>query len=148
MIDNLKKSLGTIIQGALFGIGFGISAWVLYFSFQSKWQEPPEYRGVGDNAIVASAKENSFAFRNVEEVSRNGRSYFIGSVKNNGSSAARGVNIEINLFAKEKFVDQYSSYVSGDIGPGEERYFKISCGCKEEPPAQHDSYKISVIGGY
>jgi len=148
MINSLKKALETLGQGLLFGLGFGIAAWILYFAFQAKTQEPPPYRGAVDSITAAPTKENKFVFSNVEEVTRNGRSYFIGSVKNNGTSAVRGINIEVNLFAKNKFVDQYSTYVSAEIGPGEERYFKISCGCKDEPPAPHDSYKIAVVGGY
>lgn len=148
MIDNLKKNFATFVQGIMFGFGFCIAAWVLYFAFQAKTQESPQYPGDTATAISTPAKDNHFAFRDVEEIKRNGRSYFIGSVKNNGSSPARGVSVEINLFLKDKFVDQYSSYVTGDIGPGEERYFKVSCGCKDEPPAEHDSYKIGVVGGY
>lgn len=148
MIDNLKHNFATFVQGIMFGFGFCIAAWVLYFTFQAKTQESPQSRGDAATAISASAKGNHFAFRDVEEIKRNGRSYFIGSVKNNATSPARGISVEINLFLKNKFVDQYSSYVTGDIGPGEERYFKVSCGCKDEPPAEHDSYKIGVVGGY
>jgi hypothetical protein len=148
MIDNIKKNFATFVQGIMFGFGFCIAAWVLYFAFQAKTQEISQSRGDTATTISAPAKDNHFAFRDVEEIKRNGRSYFIGSVKNNGSSPARGVSVEINLFLKNKFVDQYSSYVTGDIGPGEERYFKVSCGCKDEPPAEHDSYKIGVVGGY
>jgi hypothetical protein len=48
----------------------------------------------------------------------------------------------------DKFVDQYSTYLTGAIGPGKSQYFKISCGCKDSPPAEHDSYKLEVLGGY
>jgi hypothetical protein len=145
MVDNQKNNFATFVQGIMFGFGFCIAAGVLYFAFQATTQESPQYSAT---AISAPAEDNHFAFRDVEEIKRNGRSYFIGSVKNNGSSPARGVSVEINLFLKNKFVDQYSSYVTGGIEPGEERYFKVSCGCKDEPPAEHDSYKIGVVGGY
>ena len=148
MNEKLRKTFESVGQGAMFGLGFGIAAWVLYFAFQSKGQEQADYRSAMDSTISVPAKENRFVFRNVEEVSRNGRLYFIGSVKNIGSSPARGVSIEVNMFAKEKFVDQYSSYVTGDIGPSEERYFKVSCGCKDDSPAEHDNFKISVVGGF
>lgn len=148
MIDNIKKNLATFVQGIMFGLGFCIAAGVLYFAFQAKTQEPLQNLGDTATAISTPEKDNHFVFRDIEEIKRNGRSYFIGSVKNNGSSSARGVSIEINLFLKNKFVDQYSSYVTGDIKPGEERYFKVTCGCKGEPPAEHDSYKIGVVGGY
>lgn len=60
----------------------------------------------------------------------------------------RGINIEVNLFLAGKFVDQYSTYIAGNIPPGGLRYFKVACGCKDSPPASHDSYKIQVIDGY
>jgi len=148
MFDNIKKNFATFVQGIMFGFGFCIAAWVLYFAFQAKTQESPQYRGDTATAMSAPAPGSHFGFRDVEEIKRNGRSYFIGSVRNNGSTPARSVSVEINLFLKNKFVDQYSSYVTGNIGPGEERFFKISCGCKDEPPAEHDSYKIGVVGGY
>jgi len=148
MTDSLKKNLVAAIQGLMFGLGFSIAAWVLYFALQSVMQKQFQHLGAANTAISVSAAEHRFVFRDVEEVKRNGRSYFIGSVKNNGSSSVRGASIEINLFAKGKFVDQYSSYIGADIKPGEERYFKISCGCKDEPLAQYDDYKIDVVGGY
>lgn len=149
MLDLIKKQGVIFGSGLTFGLGFCIAAGILYFVFQVKRYEPaaPAYEAVTATA-PAAAKVSKFTFRNVEEVSRNGRSYFIGSVKNNGSTASRGATIEVNLFLKEKFVDQYSSYMTGELAPGEEKYFKISCGCKDETPAPHDSYKIAVIGGY
>jgi hypothetical protein len=31
---------------------------------------------------------------------------------------------------------------------GGSQFFKISCGCKDTPPAEHDSYKLEVLNGY
>jgi hypothetical protein len=45
-------------------------------------------------------------------------------------------------------VDQYSTYITGTLAPGKSQYFKISCGCKDTPPADHDSYKLEVLNGY
>jgi hypothetical protein len=148
MIDFLKKNLVTFAQGIMFGFGFCIAAWLLYFAFQARTHPSPRNRDDLAAAISVPQKDNHFSFHDVEEIKRNGRLYFIGSVKDHGSSPARGISVEINLFAKDKFVDQCSSYVTGDIAPGEERYFKVSCGCKDEPAAEHDSYKIAVVGGF
>jgi hypothetical protein len=47
------------------------------------------------------------------------------------------------------FVDQYSTYISGVVPPGATRLFKVSCGCKDSPPAKHDNFKVQVVdGGY
>ncbi len=148
MIENFKKNLATIVQGLMFGLGFCVAGWVLYFALQPKPHDTYVDRNDAVTSQPSVAKSNPFIFRDVVEIKRNGRSYFIGAVKNNGASATRSISIEVNLFLKDKFVDQYSSYVSGDLAPGEERYFKIACGCKDELPAEHDSYKIAVIGGF
>ncbi len=67
---------------------------------------------------------------------------------NTNPQPVRGVQIEANLFKGGKFVDQYSTYVSGSLGPGETRFFKIACGCKDSEPAEHDSFKVSVTSAY
>jgi hypothetical protein len=72
----------------------------------------------------------------------------IGTVTNSGKSVARGVQVRADLFLHGKFVGQYSTYVSGTIAPGESQHFKISCGCKDSPPAEHDSFKVEVVSDY
>jgi hypothetical protein len=147
MIEIIKKNLAALMQGIMFGLGFCIAAWSLYFVFHPR-QETAASHFDSSPELPTSAQHNSFSFRNVEEIKRNGHSYFIGTVKNTGSIAARGISIEVNLFSRDKFVDQYSSYITGELAAGEERYFKVSCGCKDEPPTEHDSYKVEVVGGY
>jgi hypothetical protein len=34
------------------------------------------------------------------------------------------------------------------LAPGKSQYLKISCGCKDTPPAEHDGYKLEVLNGY
>lgn len=76
------------------------------------------------------------------------RPYFTGRVVNKGNAVARGIQVEINLFLGSKFVDQYTTYVTGAIPAGGERYFKVGCGCKDAPPAQHDSFRALVVSSY
>jgi hypothetical protein len=76
------------------------------------------------------------------------RTYFTGRVINKGKATARSIQVEINLFLGSKFVDQYTAYISGAIPAGGERYFKVSCGCKDSSPAQHDSFRASVVSVY
>jgi len=85
---------------------------------------------------------------NVEEHNLDGRVYFTGEVENSGKQPVEGVRVEINLFASDKFVDQYHAYVSGKVVPGVKRYFKVSCGCKDSPPAEHDSFKALIVEGF
>jgi hypothetical protein len=96
----------------------------------------------------ASADPKFLSVSNVEEMQSGETTYFTGQIHNNGKAPARGINIEANLFLGQKFVDQYSAYVTGAIPPGGVRFFKISCGCKGNPPAKHDSYKIEILNGY
>ena len=97
-------------------------------------------------AQEVSAQELSIS--KVEKFQSGDQVYFTGEVKNNSQKAVRGVSTEANLFLGEKFVDQYSTYISGTIPAGASRLFKVSCGCKGTPPAEHDSFKLQVISGY
>lgn len=84
----------------------------------------------------------------VEEHTLNGQTYFTGALENRGKEPVHHPQVEINLFQAGKFVDQYSTYVSGSVVAGTPRYFKVNCGCKDSPPAQHDTFKVSVIRGF
>jgi hypothetical protein len=102
---------------------------------------------LGANTRSASAAE--LVISDVEEKDNDGRTFFLGKIENKSKRSAKGVQIEVNLFMAGKFVDQYSTYVPGAIEPAGFRYFKVACGCKDSPPARHDSFKINVIdSGY
>ncbi len=107
--------------------------------------KPPANENVQDEQDF---KTNELVVVKVEKFQLGEQVYFTGEIQNNGKKVARGVNIEANLFLGDRFVDQYSTYVTGSIAPGASRLFKISCGCKGNPPAQHDSYKLEVFAGY
>lgn len=98
-----------------------------------------------DNADI---KNTELIVIKAEKFQNGDQVYFAGEIQNNSKKIARGVNVEANLFLGDRFVDQYSTYISGAIAPGATRLFKISCGCKGNPPAEHDSYKFQVIAGY
>jgi len=93
-------------------------------------------------------RPNELVVVKVEKYQNGDQVYFTGEIQNNGKKVARGVNVEANLFLRDRFVDQYSTYISGGIAPGASRLFKISCGCKGNPPAEHDSFKLQVVAGY
>ena len=96
-----------------------------------------------DDAGAATAGE--LLASNVEEHAMDGQTFFTGMLENKGKAKARAVQVEVNLFLGAKFVDQYSTYVAGNIPPGATRYFKVNCGCKGERPAQHDTFKVNVV---
>jgi len=93
-------------------------------------------------------KASDLSISKIEKFQSGDQVYFTGEIKNNSNKLARGVSIEANLFLGEKFVDQYSTHVSGAIPAGASRLFKVSCGCKGSPPAEHDAFKLQVIAGY
>jgi hypothetical protein len=139
----LRKALGTIVRGFLLGVGLSIAlgtAYFIVFEISMKKTEAAfeKIEGAGESS------SKNFALSDVEELKHDGVTSIIGSVKNSGKTPARGVQVQADLFNRGKFVDQYSTYVSGTIAPGESRNFKIACGCNA-PPAEHDSYKLEVI---
>jgi hypothetical protein len=79
------------------------------------------------NTGEVSAKE--IILSDVEEQKHDGLTAIIGTATNSGKATAHSVQIQADLFEHGKFVDQYSTYISGKIAPGESRHFKISCGC-------------------
>ena len=148
-----SKAGATIAQGFFFGLGFSVAVWGAYYTAYSAWPKQgrasidESYTSVSEPTTPTASREN-IVISNVEEQKSNDRAYFLGIAKNAGARPFSNVQIEVDLFKQAKFVDQYSTYLSGSIAPGETRYFKIACGCKDSPPAEHDSYKIHVVGGY
>jgi hypothetical protein len=143
----IRNSLGIVARGFLIGVGFSIALAGSYFLVW-QWTLAKTQAVVGDIAGGGEIAAKDLILSDVEEQKHDGLTAIIGSVKNTGKSPARGVQIQADLFQHEKFVDQYSTYISGKIAPGETKHFKISCGCKDSPPAEHDSYRLQVIAGY
>jgi len=106
-----------------------------------------DYSAVMGGQSAASLSKD-LGLSELEEQKDNGRVSVIGKITNNGSQTARSLNVQVNLFNHGKFVDQYSTYINGTIAPGQWRYFKVACGCKDSPPAEHDSFKAEILGGY
>ena len=49
---------------------------------------------------------------------------------------------------RKALVDQYSGYGPGRIEPGESRYFKVACDCRDAKPADFDSYKVRFVNDF
>ena len=136
----------TIGRGFLLGLGFGAALGCVYYvAYQLTMKNVKEEVGLGDSNPQANKE---IVLSDVEEQKHDGVTAIIGKATNSGKKAAHGVHIQANLFNHEKFVDQYSTYITGTLAPGKSQYFKISCGCKDTPPAEHDSYKLEVLNGY
>jgi hypothetical protein len=149
MTNPVLHAAKTVGRGFLLGLGFSIALSIFAVTGMS-WSNH-QAAEQAENFQESLAEKNSakdIGLTNVEEVKRDGATVIIGSAANHGKKAARGIHIQANLFSHDKFVDQYSTYLTGAIEPGKSQYFKISCGCKDTPPAEHDSYKLEVLGGY
>ena len=139
----VRYVFGTIFRGFLLGVGLSVAlgtAYLIVFQITMKRTEA-EFAHMGSFSESSAA---DFVLSDVEELKHDGATSIIGSVKNNGKAKASSLKIEANLFNHGKFVDQYSTYITGALAPGESRNFKIACGCNA-PPAEHDNYKLEVI---
>jgi len=143
----IGKHLG---QGFLFGLGFIVAVLLVAMVGQSMFTKAmtPQIDPASFLPDTKSITEK-LAVSDVEEMKTGGQTYFIGLLTNKSDRVARGIHVEVDLFNKNKFVDQYSTYLSGALAGGESQHFKINCGCKDNPPAAHTSYKIRVTSsGY
>lgn len=107
-----------------------------------------QVENASDTQDRQSTEADELNIMQVEKFQVGDQIYFTGEIKNNGKHPARGVSIEVNLFQGTRFVDQYSTYIRGEIPVGASRLFKISCGCKDAPPAEHDAFKLHIVSGY
>jgi hypothetical protein len=140
----IRNSLRTVTRGFLLGIGLSIALGVTYV-VAMQWTMTKTQAEFADITAGFSAKD--IVLSDVEEQKHDGATWIIGSAKNIGKRPASSVEVQANLFQRGKFVDQYSTYIRGKMKPGESKYFKIACGCKDSPPADHDSFKVEVVGG-
>lgn len=148
-ISVIKFVLITIAKGFLLGIGFCIAAGGAYFVAWSSMTASMNAEMYNtSNPYLHRDATKDLVITSVDKQTHNGITIITGSVENRGKTAVSGVEIQANLFNKGKFVDQYSTSLSGSMKPGASQYFKISCGCNNNPPAVHDSYKVAVINSY
>jgi hypothetical protein len=145
-----RSAARLIGRGFLLGIGFSFAFGMLYFvAHHRNAQAAPgeaHLTEAGPSATEDVGKE--IVLSDVNEQKHDGITAILGKATNTGKSEAHAVHIQANLFDHGKFVDQYSTYLTGALAPGSSQFFKISCGCKDSPPAEHDSYKLEVLTGY
>jgi hypothetical protein len=125
---NVARTVG---RGFLLGLGFGAALGCAYYvAYQLTVKNVKEEVGLADSDSQASKE---IVLSDVEEQKHDGATVIIGKATNSGKKAVHGVHIQANLFNHEKFVDQYSTYVTGTLAPSKFQYFKISC--RYQPPA-------------
>ena len=145
----MGDAIKTLFRGFLLGIGFCVAAGLVYYvSWQVYFAKAQEETLAKIGAGSEGPDLKALVLSGVEEQKHDGVTAIIGTAKNTGQTPIRSAKLQANLFNHGKFVDQYSTYLSGTLGPGDLQYFKISCGCKDSPPAEHDSFKVEAIKGY
>jgi hypothetical protein len=138
--------------GFFFGLGLSVAAWAAYGAAYVLW---PKEACTDSKGAKSSASRYAdldavpvTEVSDVEERKSGDQTYFTGVLKNTGQTPIRSSQIQVDLFKGGKFVDQYTSYLAGSTQPGESRYFKISCDCRDAKVAEHDSYKVRFVAGF
>ena len=150
-IKALVRSVFTWIgQGFLFGLGFGLAALITVFAGEAFFSSKAKSTASDfDKAFYLGSAAEQFVISNVEEIKTKDQFYFVGTVTNKSARSVRNLDLEVNLFDKnKKFVDQYTAYASGDLLPGASKFFKINGGCKGNLPIEHETFKVQVVGGH
>jgi hypothetical protein len=139
----------TVARGFLLGVGFSIAlGFAYYLAWHWTMNTVSAQIAGGDTGISGQDLARDIVLSGVDEEKHDGTTAIVGTATNKGKKPAHGVHIQANLFNHGKFVDQYSTYLTGALAPGKSQYFKISCGCKDTPPAEHDSYKLEILTGF
>jgi hypothetical protein len=99
------------------------------------------------NRVWNEAGIEKLVITSQDEVKRDDGVYILGTVENRGDESVRSASIQADLYDKAgKFVDQCSGYLGAYLKPGEVHNFKVTCGGKDKPVAEHASYKLRVTG--
>ena len=146
------RILDLLRLGFFFGLGLSVAAWAAYAAAYVLW--PKQSCSDSSSSRTQSTRSNepsgarSLEIGGVEEHKSANQLYFTGVVKNAGPVPVNSGQIQVDMFKGGKFVDQYSNYFPGSLAPGESRNFKVSCDCRDMTPAEHDSFKVQVVGGF
>lgn len=140
MIDYSNSPIGIIYNNQSIAFNRDYAAMITESTSQ------PQNQKIETTPITHSEilKSNSpLITKEVVERTLNGKTYFTGTVINSSKKTLQNAQVEINLFQGDKFVDQYSTYITGAIMPNVPRYYKVACGC-DGTPATHDRIKTLV----
>ena len=137
----------TIFQGFLLGIGLC----VVFAGFQmfENRAHADRFEAIADTMnptpdALVSGKD--FKLEDVREIQESGGVWIVGRITNlRPNKPLRTIELQANLFKSDVFVDQYTHTIYGGLRAGETRLFKISCGCKGNPPGAHDRFEVKLI---
>jgi hypothetical protein len=137
MTGLLRDSAKRILNGMLFGVGFGLVVGGMYYFISEKMMRSVWNDAAFEKVVITSQ----------EETKRADGTFILGIIENRGTESIRSPTVQADLLDKTgKFVDQCWGYLMGSLQAGEARHFKVTCGTKDKPVAEHDSYKLRVVG--
>ncbi len=147
---NFVTGLRTVGRGFLLGTGvcLAVVVFVVFPGYLIEQQVERHMRSAGSEFGMPVANVKDLELIDVEEKKSADRDYIVGTIKNNGSAEFRRVSVEADLFQAGKFVDKYSTDETSVLAAGGTSYFKIECGCKHAPAAEHDSFKTKIVSAY
>lgn len=138
----------TIFRGFLLGVGLVI-AFALYQQWDRNTAHDAYYGEIAASGDAYLFAGKDYRLHDLREISENGGVWIVGRIENlRGDRPIRSIELQANLYKGKVFVDQYSESILGGLKPGESRLFKISCGCKGNPPAGHDRFEVAVVRAY
>lgn len=147
----VRKVFAIVARGFLLGLGFSLAVGGSYMLI---WQEviADGERQMDKLMSMQSQADkqqiSALTFSELAEIEHDGATSIVGKVRNTGKDPVMAVDIQAQMFNKGRFVDKYSTRLSGTLAPGDSQYFKISCSCDGTPPAEHDSFKVIAVSSF
>jgi len=141
----LKEIGSKLGNGALFGVGFSIVFFLVGFFtvryFDSLLAESYTNDSMVSNSVFVAEHESKMV---------DGNFVVLGKLENISNRIWRGLQVEVELFDKDKkFIHECSGYIGADLEAGAVEYFQVNCkGCKDSPIPEFDSYTVAVKSGY
>lgn len=132
----LKNIFSKISMGLIQGVGFGL---VFYYlsNYDSNSRLTELIKSTHDNKRL-----EKIDIQNLNEVTRDGKMFVLGSIKNNNPSGQRVITVQVDFFDKNKvFIEQCKEGIKGTLESQEVRNLKITC----DSIVEHDSYKVYLL---
>ncbi len=138
----------TIFQGFLLGIGLLI-VFAIYQDFNQSSAHDAYYQSIVASGDTYLFPGKDYRLSDLREMKESGGVWVVGKIENlRKDRPIRAIELQANLYKGNTFVDQYTESISSGLKLGETRLFKISCGCKGNPPADHDRFEVVVVRAY
>ena len=147
-METLKSILAKIGTGFLYGLGIMIA--VGLFSVGASWFMSQQFdeEFFETNMGFTSYDESAMLEAIVDtETIGDGEFTLLGRLANGGETTWKQVTLKAEMFDVDgKFINECTDYVSQELKPGEEIYFKMNCGasCNRMDMSSYASYRLLI----